>query len=261
MSLKPETNIKKLLPADKDPNIAARAAQAGVDPCKPINISDMSAADMAAKVAELTPGNLSLGPGLDAATLIKAANGGDQDSITKGLSNAQTTNLNKSMNQAAKDLKNPKEAGENIIGEAIKGVKDGLKGVIDSKIKEFDNTRKKIPTKTSAAADLTKDLGKQDLAIDQQVKDSLAKVPCNGKAANDAGGVKRSINKSIDSKLAKLSPKEIKEINKTDASMEKFKNGLQSEVQGNLSADQLTKAANENLKPLKKASRLGNIGK
>ena len=261
MSLKPETNIKKLLPADKDPNIAARAAQAGLDPCKPINIGEMSAAEMEAKVAELTPSNLSLGPGLDAATLLKAANGVDQDSITKGLLDAQTTNLNKSMNQAAKDLKNPKEAGKNIIGEAIKGVKDGLKGVIDSKIKEFDNIRKKIPTNVSAAKDLAKDLGEQDLAIDQQVKDSLAKVPCNGKAANDAGGVKRSINKSIDGKLAELSPKEIKEINKTDASMEKFKNDLQSEVQGNLSTDQLEKAANENLKPLKKTSRLGNIGK
>ena len=261
MSLKPETNIKKLLPADKDPNIAARAAQAGLDPCKPVDISNMTSEEKTAKLAELSPSNFSLSPGLDADAILNAANGGELDTMTKGLSGAQTTNLNKSMNQAAKDLENPTDSGKNIISDSISNIGTELKGTINNKVKEFDNVRKQIPTDTTAVTSLTGNFNQADETTSQQVKASLAKVPCNNKVANDAGGVKRSINKSIDSKLASLSPKEIKEINKSDASMEEFKSSLQSTVEGNLSKDQLAKASSENLKSLKKTSRLGNIGK
>jgi len=267
MAFKAEKNIKNLTPVAFDPKINALANQSSLDPCKTLGTTDidsMTAEQKTAKLAEIAAANFphianftdKLGPGMDAGSILSGMNSGDVDSTTKKLTSILGPNLNKTMNQAALNLKDPETLAGLAVAAATGASGFELAGIITGKVDGFDVARKKIPTSTSKIGDLSKTFQNEDVQLAIGLGVQVARILCNNKVTNEAGSVKSTINKSIDDKLAAMSPKEIKAANKSAESLADFKTDTLKTVEADLKTDRIEKAQKENLKPLEPISKL-----
>ena len=267
MAFKADKNIKNLVPGNIDPKINKLANQPSLDPCKALGTSDIDSMTDAEKIAKLTEiaernfphiANFTdkLGPGIDAGSILSGINGGDTDSTTKKLGGILGPNLNKTMNQAAVNLKDPKKLGELAVAAAAGASGVELAGVVTGKVDAYDLARKKIPTKAGKMGDLSDVFKDDDIAMGIGIGVSVARILCNNKVAKESGEVKSVINKSIDKKLSSMTPKEIKAANKTQEAQDKLKADLQTQVEKDLIEDRVAKAQKENLKPLEPISKL-----